>query len=228
MVRLVSHNPAVPGAADKARRALLGKVHIAVKALGMLDDDYRELLHRVTGKRSAGDCDRRQLDAVIAEFERLGFTGKVTRPATPRAEHGVARKARAMWISLYQLGAIDDPSESSLEAFGARQLGVERLQWADQSQGFSLIEALKSMANRHGWDQRTPSRMATPVRIRLLKDRLVGAQLDALAALGVAMSGRVTTDRAEWSDRDLESAARSLADTLRKARADAREHDTLN
>lgn len=216
MVRLVSHNPAVTGAADKARRAILGKVHIAVKALGMHDDDYRAMLHRVTGKRSAGDCDRRQLDAVVAEFERMGFAGKASRPTT-RADHGVAKKARAMWISLYQLGAIDDASEGALEAFGARQLGVERLSWMDQSQGFSLIEALKSMANRHGWDQRVPSRMPQAARIRLLKDRLVGAQIAALGRLGIPLSGRVVSDRAEWSDRDLERAARSLADTLRTA-----------
>lgn len=131
MLRLVADNSAPPAGADRHRRALLGKVHIAAKTLAMHDEDYRTLLRRVAGVDSAKDCTVRQLGDVVAEFERLGFKASRSPASRQRATHPVAAKARALWISLHQLGAIDDPSEAALEAFGRRQLGVDRLQWAD-------------------------------------------------------------------------------------------------
>lgn len=157
----------------------------------------------------------RQLGDVLGEFARLG--GKPVTAAARRAPAGgaVARKARAMWISLHQLGAIDDGSESALEAFASRQLGVERLQWADERQGFKLIEALKSIADRHGWDQRVSTRLPLPERIRILKDRLVGAQLAFLSRARVPVAGTLAADRADWSNKRLESAASELASCIR-------------
>ncbi|WP_052730444.1 gp16 family protein [Sphingomonas sp. SRS2] len=180
MAKIRSHNTSV--APD--RRALLGKVHLASKALGLDDDDYRAVLERITGKRSAGQCDAGQLVAIVAEFERLGFRSQVratTRPGP--ASHPIARKARAMWISLHQLGAINDPSERALEAFCKRQVGVDRLHWANHAQGFRLIEALKAMAERHGWHQDVPSGLSAAERTELLKDRLADLLARRRAAL---------------------------------------------
>lgn len=208
-----------PKTAAEQRRMLLAKVHIGRKAIGIAEDDYRALLVRITGARSAKDCDAGQLVQVLAEFERMGFHSgpAVTRRAP--AGSAVARKARAMWISLYQLGAITDPSEKALEAFGRRQLHVDRLQWADERQGFRLIEALKAIADRNGWDQAVPARVPSAERIRVLKDRLVAAQLARLAAAGAAASGPIAADRADWSTKRLESAAAELAARIRDASA---------
>lgn len=152
---------AKPTAPDR-RRKLLGAVHLAAKAAGLQDDVYRDVLEAVTGKRSAADLTEGQLVSVLKHFDarkpRVITGGKSgaaasARSASRRADHPVARKARALWISLHQLGVVENPSEQALEAFAKRQLGVDRLQWADQSQGFKLIEALKRMAERAGWDQ---------------------------------------------------------------------------
>ena len=198
------------------RRGLLAKVHVARKALAMEDDDYRALLERTTGHRSAKDCDDLQLRAAVATLEGLGF--RSAGGATKRRDLGsglTVRKARAMWISLYQLGAIEDASDAALEAFGSRQLKVERLRWANEREGFRLIEALKAIADRHGWDQRVPSRLATRDRIRILKDRLVGAQLARLAAAGVAVTGPLIEDRSAWSEKRMESASAELGARIR-------------
>lgn len=144
------------------RRAALAKVHMAKKALGLEDDDYRDVVEAVTGHRSAADCSDVQLGRLIQHFKARGFSDQPRKPARtafapaakPRpATHPVALKARAMWLSLHQLGVVHDPAESALEAFAARQLKVQRLQWADRSQGYRLIEALKAMAERAGWSQ---------------------------------------------------------------------------
>lgn len=211
MLKLVADNSPQPGSIDP-RGALIKKVQVARKSLGIQDDDYRAMMERVTGHRSAKDCNANELRAAISNFERMGFRSAGHRNIG--TGHTV-RKARAMWISLYQLGAIDDRTDAALEAFGRRQLKVDRLQWANEREGFRLIEALKAMAERNGWSQRVSSRLPGADRIRLLKDRLIGAQLAKLAAAGVTVEGPLAADRAQWSDRKLESAAAELGLMLR-------------
>jgi phage gp16-like protein len=227
MLKLVSDNSrAAP--ADRHRRALLAKVHLAAKQLRIAEDDYRALLGRTTGKTSAGDCDNAQLVAVLAEFERLGFrasrapgTGRAPGARKPRASHPVAKKARALWLSLHDLGVFENASEEGLETFAKRQLGVDRLQWADQSQGYRLIEALKAIAVRHGWDQQLPAGLTAGDQILLLKRRLLAAQLAKLAAIGVQLPGLAAADTSRWSAGELDASIRDLAKRLHAVKAKA-------
>jgi len=150
---------------DPIRRGAIAKVQIARKELRLDDEAYRAMLQRLTGRRSAADCTVAQLGRVLDEMKAKGWKPTVVsggelqagvRPAASPARPAnspVARKARALWISLHQLGVVRDPSEKALEAFAKRQLGVERLAWADQAQAYRLIEALKAMAERAGWSQ---------------------------------------------------------------------------
>lgn len=214
MLKLVADNEPRFAVSDQ-RRSLLAQVHIARKTLAMQDDDYRALLMRITPYSTAKRCNDNQLRDVLSEFERMGFRksgGAGKRRALGNSQ--TVRKARAMWISLYQLGAINDGSDAALEAFGKRQLRVDRLQWADERQGFRMIEALKAIAERHGWSQRISSRKPTKERVRILKDRLVGAQLARLAAAGLTVTGPLLEDRADWSDKRLERAAAELASMI--------------
>ncbi|MEP7221536.1 MAG: regulatory protein GemA [Novosphingobium sp.] len=213
----IDNSAAVPDTGP--RRALLAQVHIARKALAIADDDYRAMLERVTGHDSAKDCTLGELRSAIEEFVRMGFRSAGAARRRDLGAGATVRKARAMWILLYQLGAIEDGSDAALEAFGRRQLHVDRLRWANEREGFRLIEALKAMAERNGWSQRLPSRLSTGERIHILKDRLVGAQLARLVALGSAATGPLAEDRESWSDKRLESAAKELAARIREARA---------
>lgn len=216
MLKLAVDNGPAPAVSGE-RRALLAQVHIARKSLAMEEDDYRAVLERVTGHASAKECSDQQLRDAIAEFEALGFRphgGKAAK-RRPIGKSNTVRKARAMWISLYQLGAIEDGSDAALEAFGQRQLRVERLQWANEREGYKLIEAMKAIAARYGWDQRVPSRLPSAERVRVLKDRLVGAQLARLASAGVVITGPLTADRTGWPVKRLESAAAELAAHVR-------------
>lgn len=132
------------------RRAMLGKINIARHQLAMDDDDYRQGLFDNTGKTSLKDCNEAQLHAMLDWLKSKGFKPL---PGKARAQTPMAKKARALWISLHQLGVVHNPSEQALEAFARRQLGCERMVWARQSDAFRLIEALKSMAYRAGWKQ---------------------------------------------------------------------------
>jgi len=185
--RGVRHMPQAPKpAAGPHRRALLAKVHLARKELALSEDDYRAILLDVAGRRSAADCNDAQLVAVVERFKARGW-----KQAQPKgrsggkpADHRPAGKARALWISLYHLNAISDPSERALEAFARRQLGCQRMQWADQSMMFRLIEAQKAIAERNGWSQSTEQVRPEAVPI-VLRRRLVEAILAKMASAGL-------------------------------------------
>lgn len=174
--------PATYNPAQQRRRGLLAKVHIAKKSLGLSDDDYGAVLLRVTRNASAADCTEQQLEAVVREFEAKGFSAKARPKGVRAADHPGAGKARALWISLHHLGAIGNATEAALETFAKRQLGGSRLQWADQSQVYKLIEALKAIAERHGWGQSLEG-VRPGSEIVVLKRRLVLALLVKLRTI---------------------------------------------
>ena len=131
---------------------MLAKIHIAKKQLAMDEDDYRQLLFEETGHASAGDCSEAQLSRVLERLKKLGFK-PLPKAGKKAATHPMARKARALWISLHHLNVVQNPAEEALEAFARRQLGCTKLNWANQREAYKLIEALKAMALRHGWRQ---------------------------------------------------------------------------
>jgi phage gp16-like protein len=231
-----------PFAANPHRRVMIAKVKLAQKQLGVADDDYRALLARVTGKRSAADLTETELGAVIAEFTRMGFkpvvggVGKSKSGLPARrvlAAHPSAKKARAMWISLAQLGAVRDASEAALESFARRQLGVERLAWSDGADVYRLIEALKAIATRHGWSQELAG-VAAWTHTITLKRRLVGAiHAKIIAAapsqpatpelLGKALAIHAFGPLDTWTDEACERAAQAFAAVRSTAEALAAE-----
>lgn len=145
-----------PAAFDRTksrRHSMIGKIHVARKELMMDEDDYRQILLDETSKHSLTECSDTELEKVIARLKKLGFKPLPSRFGKATAQHPMARKARALWISLYHLGVVRNGSEEALEAFATRQLGCERLVWARQSDAYKLIEALKQMAERAGWRQ---------------------------------------------------------------------------
>lgn len=165
--------------------AALAKLHIAKKELGLDDPTYRTILQRLTGQESAKGLSEVQIGVVLDELKAKGWTPKASPragpkgPSTRAADHPVAKKARALWISLWDLGEVRDPSEAALEAFARRQLGCERMQWSDQGLSYKLIEALKAWGGRAGWKYPANSSLST------IKSRLLSAQYRRLIQLSI-------------------------------------------
>ena len=137
---------------DSYRRQLRQQgVHIAKKTLGLDDDGYRDLLEARTGKQSAAKCSNAQLVNLVEHFKAQGFKPKRKVPARAGrrnlADGETRRKARALWLSLYHLGLIAEPSEPALATFVKRQAGVDDLRF-DTGSVAKIIEALKSWASR--------------------------------------------------------------------------------
>ena len=161
------------------RRALIAAVHAAAKDKGLDEDTRRDKIALVTGgKRSTTDCTDAQLRAV-----RDAINGSARPSGRRPADSPTAKKARALWLSLYALGLVERPSESALRAWVKRQYKVDDLAWVKPSNGFAIVEGLKKWATRAGvnWSENTdPRRCILTAQWRLL------VKADAAPALDLA------------------------------------------
>lgn len=133
------------------RLRLLARIHVGKKQLALTDDDYRAILERVAGIRSAADATPQQLALILVEFHRLGWeSGKeMPRPHTakrrPRPGQATERQIAKVWALLGER-----PPEYA-EGILRRMYGDRaptKLEWADGEQLGKLIAALTYDAKR--------------------------------------------------------------------------------
>lgn len=220
---------AVKPAVSPERRRLLAQVHLAKKALGLDDDAYRAKLKGHTGAESAADLDDLRLRDVIRAWSR-------DLPAEARGRVGASRRGglkepfqrlvRALWISLYNLGEVDDGSDAALDAFVSRQVRVSALRFLRAHDATSVVEALRDWLARAGVDDGVVGEIDSRVAV-------VRAQWRRLADWGATrvahegglsgwMHGRVTPGRRavdQLSTDQLDDAIRQLGDWIRAVKA---------
>lgn len=159
----------------------LAAIHVARKQLGLDDDTYRAMLVRVTGKDSAGKMNEAERQRVVEELRKRGFK-KSSTPARSRAAGPYRAKLQALWIALWNLGLVDDPSDYAMTTFVRRQAKLDHTRFLIHHEDASaVIEALKEwMARdagvdwRHarflpGWTQEPGYRIAS-AQFRLLRN----------------------------------------------------------
>jgi phage gp16-like protein len=132
-------------------------IHVAKKQLGMDDETYRAVLKRVAGVASSKNLNPNGLEALMAEFARLGFVG--TQQRTPQKGAGAGsdenRPTKAQWALLGDLArkagftGFDDPRFIHWQK--ARS-GVDHPRFLDMQGLNKLISALKNWTGRaaHG------------------------------------------------------------------------------
>ncbi len=137
MARYANSNAATAG--------LIKVIHVGKRQLGLDDETYRAMLCNVTGRESTKDMTRRELLLVVDALTRAGF--RVAKPGvTDRSPQ--AKKIRALWLELYDLGAVRDKSERALLAYVQRITGAEKTEWCTTEQLQSVIETLKAWGDR--------------------------------------------------------------------------------
>lgn len=133
--------------ADK--RPLLAKIHIAKAQLNLDDDQYRNIVRRVTGKDSAAQCRYSQLVDLINEFKSLGWKTE-KKKAFRRAPSDGIKKIYALWGELQAAGAIQSTDKTALDAFVKKYTGIDSVQWLQPAQQQKIIEILKQWIKRIG------------------------------------------------------------------------------
>ena len=122
------------------KKILMAKIHIAKKDLGLDDDTYRDVLWRVTGKRSCKDMTIAQLQDVVKDMENSGFKPKAApkhgkKPSVVGKREPLMGKIHAMLTDMglhwnYAHGMADS------------MFKIKRLQWLNDSQLYKLTQAL--------------------------------------------------------------------------------------
>jgi hypothetical protein len=216
-------------AAQEQRRRDLAAIHAEAKVRGLDEDTRRDIIERVSGgrTRSAGDLDAAERAAVIDQIRgRPAPSPGQGRPKGRLAASPTAKKARALWLALADLGELDDASERALAGFCKRQAGIDSLAWISPEQGNRVIEALRARCGRAGFEP--PQTGGTQDSIEGAKQALVRALWARLADVGAvkrrdgdaldAWCGRIQgrkTGLALLTARELDRAAAELSAWLR-------------
>lgn len=145
-------------AADAERVRLIRLLHVAKRDLRLQDDVYRQVLLTASNGRASSSSDMTlpELELALSRFKRDGFrvrtkgNSKPDKPTPTRrhADDPEARKIRALWLMLHELGAVQNPSEAALAAYVKRLTKVDDLHWINGQQAETLIETLKKWALR--------------------------------------------------------------------------------
>lgn len=132
------------------RRVEIARIHLQAKQLGIDEEVRRQLMLRLTGKRSTADMDARERAAVLDYLSK-----HLARP-----EHSNAFPGRP-----HNIGSPDAPKElrkieallaearrpwSYADALAQRIAGVSRCAWLDQEGARKVLAALVYDAKRRG------------------------------------------------------------------------------
>jgi len=206
---------AVKAAAGKSdsRTKLVRAVRASCGRQGISDEDRKAIQLEVIGKESLADMELPEIGRLLDRLNK-GWKG----PMGHRAHLG---KIRALWWTLYWLGAINEPNDQALNSFVERQAKVAALRFLDHKQAFAVIEALKSWAAREGvaWPAGKPDanddRRAVLAAIWL---KLAQAGLVSGARLAGYVTGALGADRRlELLDsHELDALIRQLGKRLRR------------
>ena len=129
-------------------RQQLAAIHVGKKALGLADDDYRAILHRVAGATSARQLDSLGFELVIEHFASLGWRPSFRRPYLGRrpgmASPGQVTLMRTLWDRYTRGEGVD----LTLGKWLKRTFGVSALQFVTAAQALKAIDALRAMVSR--------------------------------------------------------------------------------
>ncbi len=214
------------------RRALIAKVHIATKQIGLSDDEYRDILEGMFKVRSSTKLSDARLVELIEHLKTLGFRDKPRKPR-PTARSSAApssakearpqwiAKLRAVWISLYYLGVVRDRSDKALTKMvqrvsGGKDTGIQSLQWIDEHTAYQATEALKRMAAREAgvdWSAYKIFNGGDHTSIYKPRARVIEAQWQIMCALDLVRIKNMA-GRAEYARRVVQEGAKKDVDQM--------------
>lgn len=108
------------------RRALLAKIHIARKELGIEEEDYRDMLRAEFGPSTAADLSIEELERLVERFVSKGWKSS-SRARITDTDHG--SQASALQERVGQMLLATDFDERRLRGLVRRICGVEDLRW---------------------------------------------------------------------------------------------------
>lgn len=140
---------------SSARRGDLASIHIAKARLGLDDGEYRDLMATVcSGVRSAAALDFSGRKRFLAHLQACLQAQDLA--SASRSEQRVVRKDLSehqrlmwsLWMQLADAGLVAHRTMDALQAFAARQTGVDRIEWLNFHQESLVLASLKRWLKR--------------------------------------------------------------------------------
>lgn len=133
-------------------RSLQVAIQVGRRQLRLEDDDYRALLRRHGNVDSSKDLSDQAAQAVLLELRSKGFRDGIKGGSRRRsmAQQPAAKKARAIWLALWNLDETESGSEASLNAFARGITGKADLRFCAGTELNQVVEGLKAWASRSG------------------------------------------------------------------------------
>jgi len=143
-------------------RNTLARLHIAKKELCLDDDDYRDILERVTGHRSAREIGPESLPALQRELRRIGWQGYLTprhgnRPPLPYADcdnrpgrptGAQLRMLEARFVNIRGFADINPPA--AFRRFLQRRFGISHVRLLDDRAYEAALTAVRRLEKERG------------------------------------------------------------------------------
>jgi len=144
---------------SQERLRLIKLIHVARRNLeksGKMDEPtYRTMLQTAGGADSTAKMEVPALERVLEQAKRAGFVVRSKGGDRRQDTSPEARKVRALWLFLHQLGAVKSPTESALATYVKRIAYVDDMHWADARAMVRLIETMNAAWVRGDYDHLT-------------------------------------------------------------------------
>ena len=112
------------------------------------EDTYRAILMAQGGGNSLSAMAIDNINKVLAYMKAQGFKLRKSQADRKQADSTDAKKIRALWLFLHELGAVNDPSKTALLTFVRRIGKVDSLEWLTGRKVDAVIESQKKWAMR--------------------------------------------------------------------------------
>lgn len=132
------------------RKKELARIHVYRQLLGLDDETYRDLLMKLTGKRSAGDMDTKERWQVINHMKALVY-GESPRKGYPGKPKNMGRPDIGPMLSKIEalLAEANQPWKYA-DSMSKRMYKVEKVQWCTPEQLHKIVAALVYNAKKQG------------------------------------------------------------------------------
>lgn len=111
------------------RNSLIKLIHVAKREQGLDEPTYRAILKAQGDNESLAAMRLEGMKKVLDYLKAQGFKVRKTKTDRRQAAGPDARKVRALWLYLHELGAVRDPSEAALTAYVQRIAKVDDVAW---------------------------------------------------------------------------------------------------
>lgn len=122
------------------KKALMAKIHIGKKELHLDDDTYRDVLWRVTGKRSCSDMTIAQLQDVVKDMESRGFKPKAAK--THGKKPDVITRRKNLMSKIEAILADMGLHWNYAHGMADKMFQIKRLQFLSDNQLYKVTQAL--------------------------------------------------------------------------------------